>query len=113
MQLEKPICYLEALNAVVAIKLCASQLAHQFVHLFCDNVTAHTINQAGRGRDTFLEACAQEMWITCAIWDITLAVGHIPGESLMATTDALSKWHLGQVFTDRISALVKDRGITL
>ena len=60
--------------------------------------------------DPFQQACARKMWLTCAIWDITLAVGHMAGESPTDTADALSGWHLGQMYMDRVSVLVKDRG---
>ena len=45
------ICHLEALNAVVARRLWAPQLAHKLVHLFSENATAVSIFQVGRGRD--------------------------------------------------------------
>ena len=54
------------------------------------------IFQVGRGRDAFIQACAREVWLTCAAWDITLAVGHVAGTMLEATADALSRFHLGQ-----------------
>ena len=53
------------------------------------------ILQARKGRDPFPQACAREVWFTCTIWDITLAIGHVVGESL------------GQVFKDSVSALLE------
>ena len=43
-----PICHLEALNAVVALKIWAPIFTKQFIHLFSDNTTAMAIFQAGR-----------------------------------------------------------------
>ena len=103
------ICHLEVLNAMVALKMWAPKLTTQLVHLFCDNVSA----VAGRGMDTFLQACTREVWLTCSIWDITLAISHVAGESLTDSANALSRWHLGQMCKDRVSALVKDMGVTL
>ena len=40
---DKPICHLEALNTVVALRLWAPQLVHKLVHLFADNATAVSI----------------------------------------------------------------------
>ena len=107
-----PICHLEALNAVVAIKLWAPSFSNCLLHLFSDNAKAVAIFQAGRGRDCFLQPCAREIWLTCAVWDITLAVGHVPGDSLTGTADALSRYHLGQVYKDMVHLLLSDHDIT-
>ena len=84
---------------MVAIKIWAQQLSGHLVHLFLDNATSVAIFQAGRGRDAFIQACEREIWLTCAAWDITLAVGHVSAMSLEGTADALSRWHLGQPFS--------------
>ena len=62
---DRPICHLKALNAVVALRLWAPQLAHKLVHLFSGNATAVSIFQLGRGHDEFIQACAREVWSTC------------------------------------------------
>ena len=52
----------------------------QHVHLFSDNnATAVAIFPAGKGKDAFIQACDRDIWLTCAAWDITLAVGHVSG----------------------------------
>ena len=71
-----------------------------------------SIFQVGRC-DEFIQACASEVWITCATWDITLVVGHILGTHLSDTADALSKWHLGNCYTDKVDSLVNCNGPTL
>ena len=43
-----------------------------------------------------------------AAWDVTLAVGHVLEGSLTSTADALSRWHLGQPYKDRVGILLKD-----
>ena len=88
-------------NAVVAVKLWAPKLATKLVHLFCDNATPMAISKAGKGWEPFLQACARNVWLTCVIWVITLTVGHMAGESLTTTANALSHWHLGQVDRDK------------
>ena len=97
----------------MAIKLWSTQFAKQLLHLFCDNKAAVTIFQAGRGKDPFLQAGTRDIWQTCAQWDITLAVSHMPGELLQDTADALSRYHLGQIFQDRVSSLLNDKGMSL
>ena len=69
------------------------------------------IFHAGRGRDPFLQACAREIWLTCAVSDIILAVGHVSGASLTDTADALSRWHLGQVYKDKVQLMLSNYNI--
>ena len=107
------ICHLEALSATLAIKLWAPQFVHQLLHLFCNNQATVTIFQAGWGKDAFLHACARDIWQTCVQWDITLAVGHIPGAHLQETVDALSQYHLGPTYRDMVSSLISDKGISV
>ena len=48
-------------------------------------------------RDTFRQACACQLWLICATYDITLGVGHVPGDTLLQSADALSCWYIGQL----------------
>ena len=106
------ICHLEPLNALVALKVWTPMFTGYLVHLFSDNPTAVAIFQAGRGRDTFIQACTKEVWLTCTAWDITLAMGHVSGASLESTADALSRWHLGQPYQARMDRLLATHAIT-
>ena len=45
--------------------------------------------QAGRGRDSFLQACVRQLWYVCAKNGITLGVGHVPGASLLDSIQKL------------------------
>ena len=106
------ICHLEALNAVVAVKVWVLNFTEQLVHLFSGTSTAVAIFQAGKGKDPFIQACAREIWLVCTAWDVTLAVDQVCGASLSDTADALSHWHLGQSYKDKVEALFIDNGIT-
>ena len=108
---DHPICHLEAANAVAAVRTCATAFQHQLVHFYCDNDTAVHIFQAVRGRDDFLQSCAHQLWLTCASHDITLALGHIPGELLTSSADTLSRWHTGQQYKDHVNYLIRDKGV--
>ena len=55
------------------------------------------IFKAGRGRNSHSQACAREIWLARAIHNVTLTCTHIPGECLVNTADALSRFHLGAV----------------
>ena len=89
-QQDLSICHLEALNAIVTMKVWASQFANQLIHFMSDNFTAVVIFQARKGWNPFLQACTREIWLTCAAWDIPLAVGHVPGVTITSTAGALS-----------------------
>ena len=99
---------------MITVKVWAPTFARQLVHLFSDNTTAMVIFQVGKGRDAFIQACAREIWLTCAAWDITLAVGHVSGASLldMCTTDVLSCWHLGPLYRSTVDVLLTSHNIT-
>ena len=91
-----PICELEeALNASMAIKLWAPNLAGRKVRLYSDSSMAVDIIQAGKGRNGHIQACAREIWLLCALHDIILTCMYTSGDSLVSTADALSKYHLG------------------
>ena len=107
------ICHLGALNSAVALMLWARLFSHQLVHLFSDNMASVGIFQAGQGRDPFLHQCARDIWLTYAKWDISLAIGHVPGDQLKDTTNTLSCWHLGSVYRDRFAKLVSVGDITM
>ena len=94
--------YLPKLVYLVAVKVWAPIFSGQLVHLF----SAVAIFQAGKGRNAFIQACARDIWLTCAAWDITLAVGHVSGTFLEGTGDAISCWHLGQPYQARVDRLL-------
>ena len=103
-----PICHIEALSASVAIKLWAFQIAHQLNTCFATMRQQSPYFKLAEAK-THSSKHAQ----TCAQWDITLTVGHIPGQLLQDTADALSRYHLGQIFWARVSSLLKDKGMSL
>ena len=110
---EHPICHLETVNAVAALKTWAPQLKCCLVHLHTDNATATAaIFQLSRGRDSYIQSCTREMWLICAQADITLAVSHVLIESLTDSADALSSYHMAQVYKDTVQSLV-DKGVSI
>ena len=110
---DHPICYLEAINAIAAIKMWARHLKNQLVHLYWDNEMAITIVQAGRGRDPFIQVCDQQLWLICTSYDITQHVGHIAGELRIFSVDVLSHWFMGQRFKDLVNILISDKGVKI
>ena len=84
-------------------------------HLHSDSITAVAIFQVGKGRHAFIQACAQQIWLECTVHGVTLAFSDIPGESLTtcSTTDALSRWHTGSLYKDRVKQLVDEHGVQI
>ena len=74
LQANHPICELEAINAMVALKCWTPQLTAQNVVLHSDSATVLVIFQAGRGHNTVIQPCVREIWCVCAINDINLNV---------------------------------------
>ena len=79
---EHPICHLDVINAVAAIQTWAPQFHGKLVHRDFDYTTAGDIFRAGHGKNSWIQVCAWQQWLTCATYDITLVVGHTYGEYL-------------------------------
>jgi hypothetical protein len=107
------ISHLEALNCMAAVKQWAPRLASKTAVLHCDFATAVAILQVGKGRDTFIQQCARELWLVTALHDIDLAVEHIAGDHLSSTADALSRHHLGPLYRSRVEELVTTHRVTI
>jgi hypothetical protein len=107
------ICHLEMLNSLIALRLWATRLTEQVVHLHCDSMVAIAVLQMGAGRDQFLLACAREMWLICATHNITLKPLHTPGELLTHSVDALSRMHTGQVYSNRVDKLLASKHLSM
>ena len=95
----------------MAVKVWAPHFKGQLVHLFSDNAKAVAIFQAGKCWDAFIQACSRELWLTCTAWDITLAGGNVPDTSLEDTADALSRWHMGHPYQERVDMLLASHNI--
>jgi len=107
------IAHLEALNVVVAIKTWAKSLTNKTVIIHSDSATAVAVMQAGRGRDSFIQACAREVWLTAAVNNIAVSIRHVPGDSLFDTADALSRWHTGDSYKIRVDSLIANSDVCI
>jgi hypothetical protein len=99
-----PICYLEMLNILVALRLWGEMWQDEQVLLFCDNSATVAVLSNGRSRDAFLLSCARHIWLITATRRISLTVRHKPGTE-MDTADCLSRAHLSHTFTDKLSSI--------
>ena len=86
------IAHLELLNVVVALKMWSDRWAGWTVQIYCDNLNSVYVLQSGRSRDSFMQACAREVFLVTAAGDIDIQVCHRPGLS-MIWADALSREH--------------------
>ena len=82
------------------------------VYLYCDNTTAISIFQDGHGMDNFITTLhkapvAQLTTLHC------LTVGHIAGDYLTSSAEALSLGHKGQHYNDCVNHLEQYRGVKL
>ena len=77
-----------------------------------DNAMAVAVFERGRGWDSFIQVCACKHWLIGAEHNITLGMSHVPCELVMESADALSRYYVAQVFTDRVNHLV-EKGVKI
>ena len=104
LQQNRPICHLEMLNIVAAIKIWAPQCNYHTITIHCDNSVAISVLATGRGRDSYLLRCAREIWFITALHHIQLIAHHKPATQ-MKIPDALSRTHLSQTLDHHLSSL--------
>ena len=81
------------LNVMVALKIWGSCWQNKNIDIRCDNLPVVEILNHGRTRDPILAACARNIWLLTAIYNIHLAVHHIEGRS-NNIADLLSRWFI-------------------
>ena len=72
--------HLEMLNIMVALKLWGTYWSNQCVQIFCDNLPVVEVIRTGKARDQILAACARNIWLLSAVYNIRLIVSHITGQ---------------------------------
>ena len=100
-----PICHLELLNIVIALRVWGEMWRHKNVLLYSDNAATVCILSNGRSRDTFMMTCARNVWLIISSLNISLTVRHKPGRD-METADCLSRSHLHTSFREKLSYLI-------
>ena len=83
--------HLEMLNVMVAIKIWGTLWQNKNITIRCDNLPVVEVLNTGRPRDAILAACARNIWLLTAIYNIHLTVHHIQGHS-NTIADLLSRW---------------------
>ena len=85
------ITQLEMLNVVVALKVWASAWSNKIIDIKCDNLAVVEVLTSNKTKDAFLATCARNVWLICAIFNISIRVWHIPGK-YNHIADLLSRW---------------------
>ena len=91
------IAHLEMLNVVVAVKMWRERWSGWTVQIYCDNANTVALLQSGKSRDDFMRACAREIFLYAAAFDIDVQACHRPGVQ-MVWADALSREHTHDKF---------------
>ena len=106
------ICQLEMLNVLVAIRLWSDELHGHVVRVRCDNASAVSVLQHGRGRDPFLLACARDVWHLTARFNFEIRIEHVPGhENHLA--DQLSRYYVDKSCRAQIEDYIAHNDTTL
>ena len=100
-----PLCHMEAVNVVAALRTWAHRLMGCRVHLHNIAIQWQPYSNCW-GRDSYIQACTCELWLICAHADITLAISHISRESLTQSVDALRRYYMGQAFKGQVRSQV-------
>ena len=85
------IVHLEILNIMVALKVWGCYWQDKYIELFCDNLAVVQVLQTGKARDSRLATFVRNIWLITSIFNIHLAVTHIPGKN-NSVADLLSRW---------------------
>ena len=84
--------HLEMINIMVALKIWGTSWSNQCVQIFCDNLPVVEVIRTGKARDQILAACARNIWLLSALYNIRLIVSHIIGQD-NTIADLLSRWY--------------------
>ena len=80
--------HLEMVNIQVAVKLFDAHWKNKRVKIFCDNMAV----VSGKTRDPYMAACARNIWLWSASYDIEFQFLHITGKTNVIA-DLLSRWN--------------------
>ena len=97
--------HLEMINIMVALKIWGSCWSNQCVKIFCDNLPVVEVIRTGKARDHILAACARNIWLLSALYNVRLIVSHITGQD-NTIADLLSRWHKTSNNYEKLTTLI-------
>ena len=86
------IAHLEILNIVVTLRVWGHACANKTVEIMCDNLAVVEVLSFGKAMDHIMAACARNIWLLAAIYNINVIVTHIRGRDNFFT-DLFSRWY--------------------
>ena len=93
--------HLEMLNIVVALRLWGHWWANASVSIRCDNLAVVQVVNTHKTKDAILAACVRNIWLICALYNISLSVVHIKG-NLNVKADLLSRLYSDKPVDQRL-----------
>ena len=82
---------LEMVIVLVALKLWAHLWANNRVRLYCNNQAVVHVLSTGNTRGAVLGACARNIWLLTAMYNVSIDFTHIAGVQ-NSVADLLSRW---------------------
>ena len=99
------IAMLEMLNVFVAISVWKLAWRNKQIQVRCDNMAVVHVLRSGKTRDRLLGACARNIFMVCALFNIDLQVSHIAGND-NKIADLLSRWKYSESNIKQLTQLV-------
>ena len=99
------IVHLEMINVLVALKLWAQAWANKRVRLYCDNQAVVHVLSTGNTRDAVLGACARNIWLLTAMYNVSIDFTHISGVQ-NSVADLLSRWRYDTASMDKLYKII-------
>ena len=96
------IAQLEMINVMVALKVWGHCWSNKCIRIFCDT----SVLTFGRAKDAILAACAHNIWLLTAIYNVNLVVSHIKGID-NTVADLLSRWNATPDNVKKLNKLVE------
>ena len=99
------IVHLEMINVLVALKLWAHLWADRRMKLYCDNQAVVHVLSTGNTRDPVLGACARNIWLLTAMYNVSIDFTHIAGVQ-NSVADLLSRWKYNSTSLQKLYAFI-------
>ena len=99
------IIHLEMINIFVALKVWAYQWKDRKVRVKCDNMAVVKVLTSEKTKDATLGACAHNIWLLSALFNISKHTEHISGKSNVIG-DLLSRYKFNKQSLDLLRAYV-------
>ena len=94
----------------MALKVWSFQWKDKKVRVKCDNMAVVEVLTSGKTKDARLAACAHNIWLLSALFNISIHIEHISGKSNVIV-DLLSKFKFDQQSWELLSTYVPNMSL--